>query len=136
MEARLVFAIISTLLEEIALAAIGLYGLPQLGIPIPLPAVVAVMALWLGYSVFVYRKGSLALKRGLIVGLPDMVGGEGEVVCPLAPEGLVMIKGELWVAKSESGEMRPREKVVVVGQERLKLLVRASAPSGDSTRTG
>ncbi len=135
MRARLVFAVVSTLLEETALVAIVLWALPEIGIHIPLPGLIALMVAWGAYSVFTYRIGSQALKKKLVVGLSDMVGSKGEVVSPLTPEGLVRIKGELWVAKSESGEVKPGGQVIVVGQAGLKLVVRESGSANDLNRT-
>ena len=134
MSGRLVLAIISTLLEETALAVIVLLGLPHLGIRIPLAGLIALMVVWGTFSVFTYRMGSRALRRKPLVGLPDMVGSKGKVVSPLAPEGLVRIRGELWVAQSESGEMNSGEEIIVVGQDGLKLVVRKSSP-GDLKAT-
>mgnify|MGYP001346138505 CR=1 FL=1 len=126
MRTRLVLAIISTVLEEVALAVIVLVGLPHLGIHIPLAGLIALMAAWGAYSVITYRMGSRALRRKPVVGLPHMVSSKGEVVSPLAPEGLVRIKGELWVAKSASGEIGSGEEVVVERQDGLKLIVHKS----------
>ena len=129
--ARLILAIISTLFEETALVAIVLWALPRIDIHIPVPGLVALMLAWLAYTVFTYRIGSRALKKPLIH-LPDMVGCKGAAVIPLAPAGLVKIKGELWVAKSSGGEIPAGGEVVVVGQEGLKLVV----DGGDTTRDG
>ena len=126
MTARLVLAIVSTLLEEAALVAVVLLGLPRLGIHIPLPGLIALMVAWGAFSIFTYRAGSRALRKKPEIGLPDMVGSKGEVVSPLAPEGLVKIKGELWIAKSASGEIDTGEEVTVVGQNGLKLIARKS----------
>ncbi len=130
MTGRLIWAIISNLFEEAALAVIVLLGLPKLGIRIPLPGLIALMAAWAAFSVFIYRLGSRALMRKPVVSLPDMVSSRGKVVSPLDSEGLVRIKGELWVAKSASGRMDTGEEVTVVGQEGLKLVVRKSG-AGD-----
>ena len=123
MGGRLIVAIISTLMEETALVVIVLWGLPRLGIRIPLAGLIALMAAWGVFSVFTYRMGSRALSRKPVIGLPDMVGSKGKVVSRLDPEGLVKIKDELWVAKSASGEMDTGEKIAVVGQDGLKLVV-------------
>ena len=133
--ARLIFAVVSTLLEEAALVVIVLWGLPQIGIHIPLPGLIALMALWLAYSVVTYRIGSRALSGKPVISLPGMVGGKGEVVSPLAPEGLVRIMGELWVAKSASGEMDTGVKVIVVAQDGFKLIVRESSATNDLEKT-
>jgi len=123
MSGRLVLAIVSTLLEEAALVVIVRLGLPQLGIQIPLGGLIALMVAWLAWSVIIYQMGSRALRKKPLISLPNMVGSKGEVVSPLAPEGLVRIKGELWVAKSASGEMNLGEEVAVVEQDGLKLVV-------------
>ncbi len=134
--ARLILAIISTLLEEAALVVIVLWGLPQIGIQLPLPGLLAVMVVWGAYSVFTYRIGSRALRQKPVMSLPDMVGCQGKVVSPLAPEGLVKIRGELWVAKSDSGEMKVGKEVIVVRQDSLKLLVRESSATDGLEQTG
>ena len=134
MNARLIVAIISTLLEEAALAVIVLFGLPQLGVEIPLAGLIALMVAWLVVSVIIYRIGSRALRRKPLEKLPDMVGSQGKVVSPLAPEGLVRINGELWMAKSASGKMNLGDKVAVVEQDGLRLVVRKDR-SGDLKRT-
>ena len=132
---RLIFAIISTILEEVAIVAIVLWALPKIDVHIPLPGLIALLVAWGAYSVITYRAGSRALRRKEVVGLPNMVGSEGKVVSPLAPEGLVRIKDELWVAKAASGEMESGGKVIVVGQDSLKLVVRDSSTTDDLEKT-
>lgn len=129
MTARLILAIVSLILEEAAIAVIVLMGLPRLGINLPLPGLIAVMVLWLVYGVVIYRIGSRALRREPLVSLPDMLGGRGKVVSQLAPEGLVRIKGELWVAKSVEKKIDVGQKIIVVEQDGLKLVVQESRPS-------
>jgi len=124
MNIRLILAVISTLLEEAVVAAIVLWGLPQLGIHIPLAGLIALMVAWAAFSVFTYRMGSRALRRKPVIGLLPMVGSRGKVVSPLVQEGLVRIKGELWQATSASEKIDTGEKVIVVDQEGLKLVVR------------
>ncbi len=132
MTGRLIFAIISTILEEVALVVIALWGLPQVEIHIPLWGLIIIMVVWAAYSVFTYRLGTRALIRKQLAGLPNMIGTKGKVVSPLTPDGLVRIRGELWVAKSASGEIKPSCEVVVAGQERLKLVVRESGTADNS----
>lgn len=123
MNVRLVFAIISTLLEGAALVVIVLLVLPRFGIYLPLPGLLTLVAVWAVIAVIVYRIGSRALRKRPTVGLPAMVGSRGKVVTPLAPEGMVRIKGELWEAKSAHGNIDTGEKVLVVGQDGLRLIV-------------
>jgi membrane-bound ClpP family serine protease len=121
---RLIWAIVSTLLEEAALVVIVLWGLPQLDIHIPLVALIAVMVAWAAFAVFTYRKGTRALGKKPVIDLLPMVGSRGEVVSPLDPEGIIKIKGERWIAKSARGRLDTGEEVTVVGQDGLKLIVR------------
>jgi len=62
-----------------------------------------------------------------VVGLSSMIDSKAKVVSPLAPEGMVKIKGELWEAVSIAGTIDAGEKVTVVGQDALKLIVRKSS---------
>ncbi len=128
MKGRLIIAIVSTTLEEVALALGVLLGLPKLGIHIPLWVLIIVMMAWAAYTITTYRMGSRALRRKPVHGLTAMLGSEGKIVSPLVPEGLVRIKGELWKAKSASGSMDTGEKVIVVGQDGLELTVRKRNP--------
>jgi len=128
MSGRLIIAIVSTVLEEAALAVGVLWGLPKLGIHIPLWILIIVMLAWGAYTIITYRMGSRALRRKPVHGLTAMLGSEGKVVSPLAPEGMVRIKGELWRAKSASGRMDTGEEVTVVRQDGLKLIVRKRSP--------
>jgi len=128
MSGRLIIAIVSTVLEEAALAAGVLWGLPRLGIHIPLWVLIIVMAAWGAYTVTTYRMGSRALRRKPVHGLMAMLGSEGKVVSPLVPGGMVRIKGELWMAKSAGERMDAGEQVTVVGQDGLKLIVRKRSP--------
>lgn len=131
MRGRLILAILSTTLEEVALAVIVLWGLPQLGIRIPLAGLIAMMVVWGAVSVTIYRIGSRALRRKPVDLLPNMISVKGKVVSPLDPEGLIRIKGELWVAKSADGRIDNGEDVTVIGQEGLKLNVHRS---GDESK--
>ena len=125
---RLVVAVVSTLLEEAALVAVVLWGLPQIDIYIPLPGLITLMVLWAAFAVFTYRMGSRALRRKPVVDLLPMVGSRGKVTSPLVPEGFVKIKGELWQATSTGERIDAGEEVAVIGQEALKLSVRKSRP--------
>jgi len=128
MKGRLIIAIISTVLVEVALAAGVLWGLPKLDIHIPLWVLIIAMVAWIAYAVTTYRMGSRALKKRPIAGLIDMLGSEGKAVSSLTPEGMVRINGELWRAKSTSGRVDTGEQVTVVGQDRLKLIVCKRSP--------
>ena len=126
MRGRFILAVISTIIEEAALAIIVLVGLPELGINIPLAVLVVLMIVWAAIATFSYRAGSSALKRQPLVGLGTMVGVRGKVVKPLKPEGLIKAGGELWRAKSIDLHIDSGAEIVVIGQDGRILLVRSS----------
>jgi membrane-bound ClpP family serine protease len=123
MTARLIIAIVTTALEEAAIAVIILWGLPELGVSLPLAFLIILMLAWAGFAVFTYRMGSRALRKKPEGGLSDMLGMRGEVVRSIDPEGMVRIRGELWKAKSAGRKIDTGAIVTVVGQKGLKLLV-------------
>jgi membrane-bound serine protease (ClpP class) len=129
MTGRLIVAIVSTVLEEAALATLMLWGLPQVGIHIPLGGLIAIMAAWAANAIFFYRIGSRALRRRPVPGLASLVGGKGKAVSPLAPEGIIRISGELWEATSASGRVDVGEEVTVVEQDGLRLIVTKTVAS-------
>jgi len=123
-------AIISTLFEEAALVIIALFGLPRIGIHIPVAGLIAIMVVWGAVSITIYHVGSRALRRKPVISLP-VISSKGKVVSPLVPEGLVRISGELWVAESSDGNLDIGTEVIVTEQDGLKLVVRRSG-AGDS----
>ncbi len=132
MTARLIIAIVSTLIWEGTLVTIWRWGLPELGIRLHVSALVVAMVVLAAYSVISFHIGTKALSRQPLAGMASMVGSQGKVVIPLAPEGMVKIGGELWTAKSVKENIASGEEVKVVGQEGLRLLVRKSdRPAGE-----
>ena len=121
--ARLILAILSIALEEAALYAIWRWLLPDIGVPMPLNALIIVMVVWGVYAVTNFVIVTRALRKTTIVGLPTMTGSTGRVVETLDPEGLVRIKSELWGAKSIEGDVDVGETITVVKQDGLKLFV-------------
>ena len=130
MTIRLILAIVSSLLEEVALVVVVLWGLPQIDVHIPLAGLVAMMVALGAYDIFSYRMGSKALRQRPVMGLPAMVGSRGKVAIPLSPEGMVKVKGELWKATSEGGVLDIGDEITVVGQDGLRLIVRKNT-AGD-----
>jgi len=125
---RLVLAIISTLLEEGAIFVIWRWALPRFGIELSLYVLIIIMVGWLVYAVVTFIVVTRALGKKAVIGLQTMIGSRGKVARPLAPEGMVRIKGELWGATSEEGEIDIGEEVIVVGEDGLKLIVRKGGP--------
>jgi membrane-bound ClpP family serine protease len=128
----LIYKIISSTFEEAVLAVAVLWLLPALGLDIPPWVLAPAMPALAAYNVFTYRKGIEALRTEPMPGMTSMVGIEGKVIRSLAPEGTIRVKGELWTARAATGSLAEGQRVVVVDQERLKLVVEATdgAPAG------
>ena len=121
--ARLLLAVITTALEEIAIYAIWRWVLPGFDINLPIGALIGMMIGWGIFSVSLFVLTSNILKKQIPAGLPSMVGTRGKVTSALSPEGMVRIKGEFWAAKSKTDSIKVGEEVEVVGEEGLKLVV-------------
>ena len=123
----LLFNIITTTMEEAALATALLWFLPQFGITIPVWVVVLVMTAWAGWSYLTYWLGQKAIDKTPVTGLESMIGITCITTTPLVPEGYVKTKNELWRACSIADNVEPGRKVVVVKVEGLTLYVRLLA---------
>jgi membrane-bound serine protease (ClpP class) len=117
-------AIVSTSLEEAAIWVIWRWLLPEFNIDLPVAAIIGIMIAWAAFSIWLFIFTTRVLKKQAEVGLPSMVGAAGRVASRLSPEGLVRIRGELWGATSNEGDIETGEEVVVVGERGLKLLVK------------
>jgi membrane-bound ClpP family serine protease len=124
LKARLVLAIISTSLEEVAIVVIWRWLLPEFGIRLPLAALITIMIAWAAFSVALFTFTTRTLKKQTVVGLPTMIGSKGKVASSLAPAGMVKIRGELWEATAEEGNINADAEIEVVGENGLKLIVR------------
>jgi membrane-bound ClpP family serine protease len=127
MNGRLIVAVVTTLLEEGVIIFLLVWGLPKLGLALPLLVIIGIGLLWTGFAVLMYVSGSRALRKKPTGGLTDMVGSTGTVVKTLSPAGMVKISGELWAAKSMQGNVPIGEEVTVINQAGLTLFVRKSS---------
>ena len=123
---RLVLAVASTSAEEFLIYSAWRWLLPQWDIILPVAALITAMVCWGIFSVSLFIFTTKTLKKQVPVGLPSMVGTIGRAANSLAPEGLVRIKSELWVATTETGKIQKGDNIKVVGEDGLRLLVRKS----------
>lgn len=93
-------------------------------IAIPLWLAVAIPAGKLLKFILVYPSVRRAARQPPAVGLESLIGEHGSVVDPLAPEGYVKIRGELWRARSDGSPIPIGTEVEVWGTDGIKLLVR------------
>jgi membrane-bound ClpP family serine protease len=128
MNARLIMTIFTNLLYEAIIVALLKWGLPRLGIHIPLYGITLICLAFLIYAVVLFIIGSRTLRKKPLPGFTTMVGLEGQVVSRLAPDGILRIEGELWNARAENSTIEVGSEVIVVRQYRLKLAVRRKQP--------
>ncbi len=122
--ARLIVAIITTLLDDILILLLLFVGLPYFGVHLPLSLIIGIALLWVGFAVFLYLVGGKVLKKKPIPGFTDMVNTRGTVAHMLAPNGMVKIDGELWIAKSNGETIKKGERIIVIKQNNMELIVR------------
>lgn len=76
-----------------------------------------------GFFVFAIQRVVWAHRRQATTGREDLVGKNAVVKKALEPEGMVLFRGELWSAVSESGKVEVGEEVTISRVEGLKLYV-------------
>lgn len=118
-----VYTIVTTIAEEVAIAAVVLWGLPLLGINIPWWGLALIMIAWAAYSYITYWLCVRALNKKTLVGLEALIGAEGRATCQIAPKGYVRVQGELWKAVSIDTHVSEGEEVIIVGIDKRTLLV-------------
>ena len=128
-------AILGWMIEEAILVAVVLWLLPLFNINVPLWGLAILMAGLAVHSFNMYRVGRPTFLIKPKVAAENIIGDEGTVTKRLAPEGYVKVKGVLWKAMCEEAELEIGDDVVVVGIERLKLIVSPKVGAVHNKRT-
>ncbi len=123
---RLIMTVASIIVQEAAVAVIALLVLPGFGVYVSPPVLIGVMAGLLVLSIISYRIGSRILRKRPTIGLADLSGSRGRAIGSLDPDGMVMVDGEIWTARTTDGRIERGTKITVVRQEGLKLYVRTA----------
>lgn len=91
----------------------------------------------LAFFFLVISKAAKAIRQPHATGMGSMVGETGVVVSPLTPEGMIKVRGEIWRARSQGGDLPKDQAVEIVAAEGLTLIVRpVEAPSEASPPLG
>jgi membrane protein implicated in regulation of membrane protease activity len=122
-----VYSLISTIIEELAIAALLLWILPAFGVKVPLWVVAAVLACFAVYSYIMYRVGHPMVLYGGVTGPDAIVGSTGTVDTIMQNEVYVRVQGELWKASCPGSELKAADEVVVTDIDGLSLTVRKKA---------
>lgn len=93
--------------------------------------IVPVVALAAGFTLFVVGMGIRAMRRQPSTGSEGMVGLVGVAKTPLAPQGKILVHGELWEAVSDC-PLLPGDRAEVTKIEGLTLYVTPVAKKGDA----
>lgn len=128
----IVYATVTSLLEEAALVAVVLWLLPEFGINIPLWGLILLMIALGEYSYVTTKLEKKALDKKPII-LPD-IGSRGKVTTPVSPRGYIRIGAELWKASSTDSSIDAGEEVIVIGIQGMTLLV--APPDNGNHKTG
>ena len=111
------------LLDEAAILTVVLLILHYVGVRIPVAATIG-LSIGLVIVVFLIHLAIIPVfHKKPVTGIESMIGMKCKVVEPLAPNGLVSIKGEYWKAESVKGEIAAGEQVEIVDSDGLLLKV-------------
>jgi len=108
---------------SMALGSLMLFDAPELGFRVSWWAIVPMVGLTSGMFLFVVAAGVQALRRRQMLGPSGLVGQFGTVRERLAPEGQILVQGEIWRAITEGAALEPGARVRVLAVDGLTLTV-------------
>jgi len=82
--------------------------------------VTIVMTVFVAFLIWAVVRGQ---RRQVATGAEGLIGAVAIAQTALAPKGTVLVEGERWTARVDSGSVKPGEEVVVTKVEKLKLVV-------------
>jgi len=108
-----VYSIISTVIEEAAIAALLLWVLPAFGVNVPPWLTAAVLACFAVYSYIMYRVGHPTVLYPSVTDPDALVGNTGMVETITQDEVYVRVQGELWKACCPGVPLKVGDEVTV-----------------------
>ncbi len=105
------------------LGSLMLYDAPETGIRISWLVIIPTVGSTAGLFVFALSYGVRALYRQPTTGAAGMIGETGVAKTALAPEGQVLVQGELWRAVAHEGPVAEGDAVRITAVEGLTLHV-------------
>ncbi|HEV8441420.1 MAG TPA: nodulation protein NfeD [Methylomirabilota bacterium] len=109
------------------LGSLMLYDAPESGLRISWTVIIPTVGATAGLVIFAVSVGVRALYRPPTTGVVGMVGQTAVVKTALAPEGQVLVEGELWRAVAEDGPVPAGENVLIQDVDGLTLKVTRAA---------
>jgi len=107
-----IYSLISSVIEEIAIATLLLWVLPIFGIKVPPWAVAAILTCFAVFCYIMYRIGHPTVLYGGVTGADSILGSTGTVESTM-PEIFVRVQGELWKASCPGGALKAGDEVTV-----------------------
>ena len=115
---------------SMALGSLMLFDAPEIGLRVSWWAIVPMVGTTAGFFLFVVTAAVRALGRHQLLGPSGLVGRLATVKERLAPEGQVLVYGEIWRAVAEGEPVEAGAQVRVVAVDGLTLKVARADPKG------
>jgi membrane-bound ClpP family serine protease len=116
---RLLGTILLSLIDEAIILIVIIIILSQIGIDIPLWAIIITVLIFIAITFVIYR----SLRKNPQLGFENMLGLSGLAIENIGRKGTVRIEGELWAAKAKDENIKVGTQILVVEQTGLKLTV-------------
>jgi membrane-bound serine protease (ClpP class) len=113
-----------------SLGSLMLFDAPEVGFRVSWRVILPTVGATAGLFLFVVAAGLRALTTRSPLGMPALVGQTGVTRSPLAPEGQILVRGELWRAVARGAPVEEGVRVRVVGVNGLTLTVEKAAEGG------
>jgi membrane-bound serine protease (ClpP class) len=120
---------------SMALGSLMLFDAPEVGFRVSWWVIAPMVAATAGLFLFVVTAGVRALGSPAVTGAEGLIGKSATVRERLAPDGQVMVSGEIWRAIAQGEAVEPGAQVRIVGVEGLTLKVAkdgAEAPKAEA----
>jgi membrane-bound serine protease (ClpP class) len=118
---------------SMALGSLMLFDAPEVGFRVSWWVIVPTVGAMAGLFLFVVAAGVRALGRPAATGAEGLVGKTATVRERLAPEGQVMVSGEIWRAVADGEPLEPGAQVRIVAVDGLTLKVAKAEAKGGVT---
>ncbi|MBI4639034.1 MAG: nodulation protein NfeD [Candidatus Rokubacteria bacterium] len=115
---------------SMALGSLMLFDAPEVGFRISWWVIAPTIGSTAGLFLWVLSVGVRALKRRPVLGASGLIGQPGVALGPLAPDGQVMVQGEIWRAVVKGGPIPDGARVRVVDVQGLTLTVATADDRG------
>jgi membrane-bound serine protease (ClpP class) len=115
---------------SMALGSLMLFDAPEVGFRVSWWVIVPTVGAMAGLFLFVVAAGVRALGRPPATGAEGLVGKTATVRERLAPEGQVMVSGEIWRAVADGEALEPGAQVRIVSVDGLTLKVAKAEAKG------